>query len=64
MPQGKYNIGRVDHFTKTSIKTIVNACIKQVIQREGEKGTHVITIELSKEYSGPVTKTLKIKVKV
>lgn len=40
------SIGRVDHFRLKSIKQIVAACRKQVIEREGQKGKHIITIEL------------------
>lgn len=38
------HIGRVDHFMKTSIKSIVDACVRQVVKREGMKGLHTIEI--------------------
>lgn len=64
LPNVNFSIGRVDHMMKTSIKSIVNACVKQVIKREGKVGVHTITIELSETLISPVTKTLTINVNV
>lgn len=65
-------IGRVDHFKVKTLKKLVQACIRQVVEREGRVGEHTITIEmidvwdhnLSKARPVPLRKTVEIKVTV
>lgn len=59
LPNDKGGIGRVDHFMKTSIKQIVNACVKNVIEREEKSGKHMIRIELVDD---KINKTIEIAV--
>lgn len=71
LPNG-ISIGRVDHFKVKSLKSLVNACVRQVIEREGMKGEHTITITMADPWdhnlncARPETlkKTLVIKVTV
>ena len=65
-------IGRVDHFKVKTLKKLVQACIRQVVEREGRVGEHTITIEMIDvwDYNSEVArttprrKTLEIKVTV
>lgn len=47
LPGRKGGIGRVDHFTKTSMKTLINAVVRQIVKREGQTGRHTVKIVLN-----------------
>jgi hypothetical protein len=63
LPNGM-NIGRVDHFTKKSIDSIVKACVKQVVKREGKTGEHIITIEMYQDWDHNANREKKRENKV
>jgi hypothetical protein len=71
LPDG-VRIGRVDHFKVKSLKKLVQACVRQVIEREGRTGEHTIVIEMVDAWDHnlnvaravPLKKTLEIKVTV
>lgn len=72
LPDNGICIGRVDHFKAKSLKKLVQSCIRQVVEREGRRGDHIITIEmydpwdhnLGKARPVPLRKTVEIKVTV
>lgn len=57
-------IGRVDHFKKTTIESIVKAYIRQVVIRENQKGKHTLEIQCSNKLFGPAVKTVKVFINV